>query len=137
MRFTCLKENLNSGLAIVSRAVAGRTTLPITQNILLSAGEGRLKLTATNLEIAISTWVGGQVDEEGDLTLPARLLIDLVNTLPDGSVDLVTDSRNRGLTVRSARFQSTVQGTDASEFPPIPTIKEATVALILFIGIKS
>ena len=137
MRFTCLKENLNSGLAIVSRAVAGRTTLPITQNILLSAGEGRLKLTATNLEIAISTWVGGQVDEEGDLTLPARLLIDLVNTLPDGSVDLVTTSQNRGITIRSARFQSTVQGTDASEFPPIPTIKDATDAQISSQAIKS
>jgi DNA polymerase-3 subunit beta len=137
MRFTCLKGNLNAGLAIAGRAVAGRTTLPITQNILLSATEGRLKLTATNLEIVISTWVGGQVDEEGELTLPARLLIDLVNTLPEGSVELVTTSQNRGLTVRSARFQSTIQGTDATEFPPIPTIKDAIVAQISSQGIKS
>ena len=94
MRFTCLKENLNSGLAIVSRAVAGRTTLPITQNILLSAGEGRLKLTATNLEIAISTWIGAQIEEEGSITVPARVFAELVSSFPQEKIDFETQKPN-------------------------------------------
>ena len=137
MRFTCLKENLSTALTIVNRAVAGRTTLPITQNILLSIDEGRLKLTATNLEIAISTWVGGQVDEPGELTLPGRLLTELVNTLPEESVELISTAQNRGITIRCARFQSTIQGIDASEFPPIPAVENGVVARISSQGIKS
>ena len=58
MKFSCLQENLSQGLSIVGRAVATRTTLPITQNVLISTDNSRLKLAATNLEVAISTWVG-------------------------------------------------------------------------------
>ena len=65
MRLTCLKDNLSKGLAVVSRAVATRTTLPITQNVVLATDQGRLKLSSTNLEIAISTWIGAEIQEEG------------------------------------------------------------------------
>ena len=65
MRLSCLQENLSKGLATVGRAVATRTTLPITQNVLLATEGGRLKLSATNLEIAITTWIGAMVEEEG------------------------------------------------------------------------
>ena len=56
MKVSCLQENLNRGLATVGRAVATRTTLPITQNVLLATDKGRLRLSATNLEISITTW---------------------------------------------------------------------------------
>ena len=65
MQLSCLQENLSRGLAVVGRAVATRTTLPITQNVLISTDEGRLRLAATNLEIAIITWIGAQIEEEG------------------------------------------------------------------------
>ena len=68
MWVTCLQENLSRGLATVGRAVAVRATLPVTQNVLLQTDNGRLKLTATNLEIAISTWIGAQIEQEGAVT---------------------------------------------------------------------
>ncbi len=60
MRLTCLQENLSRALNIVGRAVATRTTLPVTQNVLLATDQGRLKLSATNLEIAITCWIGAK-----------------------------------------------------------------------------
>ena len=77
MKVSCLQENLRNGLSIVERAVATRTTLPITQNVYMAAEGSRLRLSATNLEIAITTWVGAQVEEEGAVTIPARLLTQL------------------------------------------------------------
>ena len=74
MRLTCLQENLSQGLNTVGRAVATRTTLPITNNVLLATDQSRLRLTATNLEMAISCWIGAKVEEEGAITIPARLL---------------------------------------------------------------
>jgi len=80
MKLSCQQENLNRGLTIVGRAVAARSTLPITQNILLSAEKSRLKLAATNLEMATTCWIGSEVKKEGDITVPARLLIDLTRS---------------------------------------------------------
>src|SRR3972149_5336706 len=73
MKLSCLQENLSRGLGIVGRAVATRTTLPITNNVLLVTEESRLKLVATNLEIVISCWLGAKVEEEGASTAPTRL----------------------------------------------------------------
>jgi DNA polymerase-3 subunit beta len=82
MKLSCLQENLSKGLSIVGRAVATRSTLPITQNILLSAEQSRLKLAATNLEMATTCWIDAKVKQKGEITVPARLLIDFVNSLP-------------------------------------------------------
>ena len=65
MDVSCLQETLNKGLSVVGRAVANRTTLPITQNVLIATDQGRLRLTATNLEVAISTWIGSTVQGRG------------------------------------------------------------------------
>ncbi len=81
MKLSCLQENLSKGLGIVGRAVATRTTLPITNNVLLATDESRLKLAATNLEMAISHWIGAKIEEEGSITVPARLLTEFVNSL--------------------------------------------------------
>ena len=70
MKLSCLQENLSRGLNIVGRAVATRTTLPITQNVLISTDQSRLKLAATNLEMAISCWIGAKVEEEGSIPFP-------------------------------------------------------------------
>ena len=74
MRLSVLQENFSKGLSIVGRAVTSRSTLPVLSNLLLSTDEDRLKLAATNLEIGVSCWLGAQVDDEGAITLPARLL---------------------------------------------------------------
>ena len=124
MKLSCLQENLNSGLSIVGRAVATRSTLPITQNILLSAEKSRLKLAATNLEMATTCWIGAEVEQEGDITVPARLLVDFVNSLPNDSVEINLPAAGRVLELKSGHFQAHINGIDATDFPPIPQISD-------------
>ena len=130
MRLSCLQENLNKGLGIVGRAVAARTTLPITQNVLLATDQARLKLSATNLEIAISTWIGVQVEEEGSITVPARLLTEFVSSLPAEKIDVAETSGPLGLQLKCARFDAHINGTPADEFPPIPSVEDGMAARI-------
>ena len=108
MHLTCLKDNLSKGLAVVSRAVATRTTLPITQNVVLSADQGRLKLSATNLEIAISTWIGAEIQEEGSITIPARILTEFVNSLPSEAIEIEQNDAPLGLSLKCQRSQTSI-----------------------------
>lgn len=130
MRVSCLQENLSRGLGIVGRAVAARTTLPITSNVLLATDQSRLKLSATNLEIAISCWIGAKVEEEGAITIPARLLTEFVNTLPNDRIDMNLSPRGRTLDMKCARFEARISGLDAEEFPPIPTVSDGPTTSI-------
>jgi DNA polymerase-3 subunit beta len=122
MKVTCLQENLARGLGIVGRAVALRSTLPITSNVLISTEHGRIKLAATNLDIALSCWIGGQIEDEGAITVPARLLQDFVNSLPAEKIDLTLSPRSRQLKLVCARNEATIGGMDADDFPPIPAV---------------
>ncbi|MEE8419372.1 MAG: DNA polymerase III subunit beta [Dehalococcoidales bacterium] len=122
MKVSCLQENLSRGLAIVGRAVAARTTLPITNNVLLVTDQSRLKLVATNLEMAISYWVGAKVEEEGAITVPARLLTEFVNSLPEDTIDISLSPQTKTLGLKCARFEARISGVDADEFPPIPSV---------------
>jgi DNA polymerase-3 subunit beta len=124
MKLTCLQENLNRGLSIVGRAVATRTTLPITNNVLLAADEGRLKLVATNLEMAISCWIGAKIEEEGAITVPARLLTEFVSSLPSDTIAINLSPQTKTLGLKCARFEARISGVDAKEFPPIPSVDE-------------
>jgi DNA polymerase-3 subunit beta len=128
MRVTCLQENLGKGLAVVGRAVATRTTLPITQNVLISTDEGRLKLAATNLEIAISMWIGAQVEEDGAITVPARLLTEFVNSLPEDKIEIASSNDPLMLALECARFDAHINGASHDDFPPIPSV-ESGVAI--------
>ncbi len=122
MWVTCLQENLSKGLAVVRGAVPARATLPVTQNVLLQTDGSRLKLTATNLEIAISTWIGAQVEHEGSLTIPARMLEEFVKSLPSDKVELELLKDRKGIKLKCKNYTATFQGTDAEEFPPIPAV---------------
>jgi DNA polymerase-3 subunit beta len=124
MNVTCLQEHLAKGLGIVSRAVATRSTLPITANVLIATEDGRLKLAATNLEIALSCWIGAQVEEEGAITVPARLLADFVNSLPSEKIEMTLAPRSRQLRLVCARNQASMAGVDADDFPPIPSVDD-------------
>jgi len=130
MRLSCLQENLSRGLSVVGRAVAARTTLPITQNVLISTDESRLKLSATNLEIAITTWIGAQIEEPGSITVPARLLTEFVSSLPAERIDMVTSDQPLNLALNCARFEGRVNGSDSADFPPIPTVESGVVSKI-------
>lgn len=121
MRVSCLQENLAKGLSIVSRAVSSRSTLPVLGNILIEAKDNELRLAATNLEIGINCWIGAKVEDEGAITVPAKLLSDFVNTLPPERVDLELAVRTQTLHVHCVRSDANFKGIDAADFPIIPT----------------
>jgi DNA polymerase-3 subunit beta len=120
MKVSCLQENLAKGLGIVSRAVSTRSTLPVLANVLIATDGGRLKLSATNLEIVITCWIGAKVAEEGSITVPARTLSDLVNTLPPDQVEMQLDEKTQTLHLACARTEANIKGIDATEFPLVP-----------------
>lgn len=130
MKLTCLQENLSRGLGIVGKSVATRTTLPITQNVLISAGQSQLKLAATNLEIATTCLVGAKVEEEGAITVPARLLADFVNSLPDDLIEIVLPAGASTLELASGRFRARINGISADDFPPIPQVSDGITAKV-------
>ena len=116
-----MQENLARGLSVVSRAVSSRSTLPVLANVLLKTEDAGLKLTATNLEIGITYWVPGKIDEDGATTVPAKLLTDLVNSLPPGDKVELEVTAGDTLHVKAGRFQTHIKGIDAEEFPAIQT----------------
>lgn len=130
MKLSCLQENLSRGLGIVGRAAAVRSTLPITQNILLAAEQSRLKLVATNLEMAATCWVGAKIEQDGITTIPARLLIDFVNSLPNELIEITLPDNSHTLEISSGRFQAHINGIDAQDFPPIPDVSDGMAANI-------
>ena len=130
MKLSCLQENLNRGLSVVGRAVATRTTLPITNNVLLATDQSRLKLVATNLEMAISHWIGAKVEEEGAITVPARLLTEFISSLPNEKVDINLSLKTKTLELKCARFEARISGVDAKDFPPIPKIEEGVTTKV-------
>lgn len=130
MRLSCLQENLARGLSVVGRAVASRSTLPITQNVLLSTEQSMLKISATDLNMAMTTWIGAQVEEEGAITVPARLLSDFVNSLPPERIDMGVTSQPIGLNVKCVSFESNISGSPADDFPPIPAVEGGLAAKI-------
>ena len=131
MKVSCLQENLAKGLSMVGRAVASRSTLPVLSNVMLATDGGRLKLSATNLELGINCWVGAKVQEEGATTVPARLLTDFVNSLPPEQIEMDLAVRTQTLNLRCARFEANIKGIDAQEFPIIPTLEDGESAIRL------
>ena len=131
MRVSCLQENLKRGLSVVSHAVASKSTLPVLSNILLTTEGGRLRLQATNLEVGITCWIGAKVEDEGAVTIPAKLLADFVGNLPNDAVTMSLDERTQTVHLRCARSEANIKGIEADEFPSIPTVEadEPTVAL--------
>lgn len=120
MKLTITQAQLAYGLGIVSRAVSPRSTLPVLNNILLATDEGRLRLSATNLELGITCWINADIEEEGSVTIPARIFSDLVNTLPGVKVNLSLTTRTQTLNIHCGTSNFDIKGIDAQEFPPMP-----------------
>jgi DNA polymerase-3 subunit beta len=120
MKATVTQQHLAHGLGIVSRAVSPRSTLPVLSNVLLATDEGRLRLSATNLELGITCWIPAQIQEEGSVTIPARTLVDLVSTFPPDNVQLVLDTRTQTINLVCNSSVHDIKGIDAQDFPPMP-----------------
>jgi DNA polymerase-3 subunit beta len=120
MKVTCSAGSLGQSLHTVSRAVSSRTTLPILNNVLLQTATQGLQLTATNLEIGIRQVIPAEVQEEGGITVPARLLTDFVSSQPDEPLSMTLDKKTQSLNVKSQRFDAVIRGIDPADFPPMP-----------------
>lgn len=118
MKARILQEDLLKGLVTASRFVATRNPLPVLSNILLVAEKGKLKIASTNLETGISLQIGAKIEKEGSLTVPAKIIVELVSNLPAGQTEIQTEEAL--LTIKSGTFSAKVAGIDAREFPPIP-----------------
>jgi len=125
MKIQITQTNLNKALGLLSRVASARTPLPILSNILLKASANKLELAATNLEVAITHHTNGKIDEEGSVTIPARLLHEFVAQLPkDLTVDLVFEETK--LFISAGSYSSHMQGASADDFPALPTIAKGT-----------
>lgn len=120
MKISVLQENLAHGLNIVSRAVSPRSTLPVLANVLVATDEGRLRLSATNLELGITCWIGAKIQEEGSTTVPARTFTELVSTLIDKQVDMSLNVRTQTLNLHCGSSNTDLKCIDSQEFPPMP-----------------
>lgn len=121
MKVTVKQQQLAHCVSMVSRAVSPRSTLPVLSNILVKTDDGRLRLSATNLELGITCWIGARIESEGAITVPARTFTDLVSNLPADQVVLTLDNSTQTLNVLCGSTSETnIKGIDAEEFPPIP-----------------
>jgi len=118
MKAICLSENLVSGLAIISRVTGRNTILPILNNVLIEASNGKLILSSTNLEMAVVTKIGANVKNSGKLTVPARLMYEFVSLNKDNNISLELDGTKFNLI--SEKNNASLNTLSVNDFPPIP-----------------
>jgi DNA polymerase-3 subunit beta len=121
MRLTCDSADLAAALGVVARAISPRTSLPVLGMVLLETTDGGLCLAATNLELGIRRWIDADVEAEGAVAVPGRLLADFTSAMPRERVCLELDGPDQPehvLLVRSSSFRTRVHGVAADEFPP-------------------
>lgn len=118
MQLEVLQENFSKALTTASRFTSARAQLPVLGNILLSGNKNSLSVSATNLEISISINLGAKIKKEGEVTVPSRVVTDVVNNLAKGPLTLKEDKEH--LEIKAENFSSTISGMNASDFPSIP-----------------
>src|SRR3989338_9157367 len=120
MKITAEKQKLISSLSTAMRAVSLKATLPILSNICLTAENGKLKVSSTNLELGLNYWCVVKVEQEGSLTVPGRVLLEFINSLNSESVTLET--KEEMLSITSPDGDANIAGIVSSEFPSIPSL---------------
>lgn len=123
MRLTCSQKNLANALGITNKAVGVNNTLPVLNNVLIKAEGKKLYFTATNLEIAISYWIEADIKNEGEITIPSKLLTNYINYLKDDQVDFSVEEGN-SILVKTSDSKTKIKGISADEFPSIPTVEK-------------
>ncbi|MBU1322958.1 DNA polymerase III subunit beta [Patescibacteria group bacterium] len=122
MKVSLLQENLAKGMGLVSRVVANKAQLPVLSNVLLATDKGKLRLSATNLETGMNLWLGGKIEGEGKLTVPAKIFNEVISSLPQETV--VLEKEGEGLKISCGRFKSKINGIAAEEFPLMPSLRD-------------
>ena len=122
MKYTCIKENLEKALDLVSGTAGKQVNLPILLNILIQAEESGIKLTSTNLEMAVKVQVRAKVESTGSFTVPAKTLTDFIHLLPEDQVEM--ELIDNELVVRCGNSSTKIKGMPADEYPVVPEIEE-------------
>src|SRR3989442_13055217 len=122
MKFTIAREQLQEGLMAVAAAIPAKTTLPVLANVLVEAAKPGLRLSGTDLDIAVSTTVPAEVDVEGAVTLPAKKLVDIARELPGGPVRVTAAGEARG-SLEGGRGEVKLLGLPPEGFPSFPAVK--------------
>ena len=128
MQIICLQEKLKQALNITERIIGRNLTLPILNNLLLSIEDNKLRISSTNLEIGINCWLIGKIQKKGSITVPAKLISDLVNNLPNKKIELKV--KNQQLELKCEKFKAVLNGLTAEDFPIIPKIKDKPIIKI-------
>jgi len=124
MKFTITRERLHEGLAAVAASVPTKTTLPVLSNILIEAGSDGVRLSGTDLDIAVTTLVPAEVDTEGAVTVPAKKLVEIVRELPSAAIRITSSGEQRvSLECGKSRFK--LLGIPREEFPNFPPVSFA------------
>ena len=128
MKITVNQKNFKKALSLVEKVVSKNASLPILNNILIKTENGRLKVSATNLEIGVNYIIGAKIEEVGQIAVPARIISDFIGNIADDKVSLTT--KNNILSINSDRYKTQILGFDAKDFPIIPKIKSKPLASI-------
>jgi len=126
MKFSVSSNELNKGLSAVIGAVPSKATLPILETILFESEDGKLKLTATDLEISIIEYIDADIEEDGAVAIPARRLLETLRQLPKIPVFFEVDER-RNINFRTDKGNYKLVGDDADEFPEVPNLDDGTL----------
>jgi len=119
MKLTSRRGLLSDALQLVSRAVTGRSTLPILSNVLLEVKDARLRLLTSDLEMWVDCNIPAEDAEEGAVTLPAKILNEVVASLPEAEVKITTEDGS-AVALTCGRSEYRIQGLAAEEFPALP-----------------
>src|SRR5688572_22524009 len=122
MRFTISREKLLEGLQAVTAAVPAKTTLPVLANLLVETTERGIRLSATDLDIAVSTEVAADVESAGAITIPAKKLSEIARELPPSPVKIAAAGEQR-VTLDCGRSHFKILGLPRDEFPSFPTVR--------------
>jgi len=123
MKVTCTQENIARALSYLERVVGKQTTLPILSNFLIETEKGRLKISATNLEIGVIISIGVKIEKEGKITVPAKILSNFIYNLPNSDI-LHLEVENKHLKVVSTGYEIRIKAMDGKDFPIIPQYKK-------------
>lgn len=121
MKLIVNQKNIKRAIGLVEKIVSKNSSLPILNNILLKTENGRLRISATNLELGINTLVGVKIEEVGEIAIPVRIFSDFINAVKDEKVTLIT--KNNTLSINSENYKTKILGFDPKDFPIIPKIK--------------
>ncbi len=124
MKLQVTQENLTKALQTVGRVASTRGTLPILANVVIKTIGTRVAIAATNLDIAMTQYIGSKVSQEGSITVPARLMQDFIATLPPGIINLELEEYK--LHITTDQYNSVINGISAEEFPVMPALTDGS-----------